>query len=156
MCKIKIWYHTILPTSVSFQTILIILTLILGGVFEILVRHFLDLVNHSFLPRQQFNLVNGLCYLHQEGVQYWTLPLEIIVIGGITAAIITFINRANRNQHSVDIERENTLIEGQQTRDSALIASIDSISENIEKLITQKENQNSNKGIRNGNKDIEV
>lgn len=69
------------------------------------------------------------------GVQWWTLPVEIAMFGGVVTAITTFIMRANRNQRSIDTRHE----EEQINTNRALTASLDRLSENIERLINDRQ-----------------
>ena len=159
MCKaeIKNWWQTILPTSVFFQTIVIFLTLVAGGIFDIGVRYFLDFFNHSFSP-WRICWAQGWSYLHdQQGVQIWAPPVVAFVFAVVVYVLVKFINRANRKQKSMDVERENTLQNAQRARDGALTASLDRLSANIERLIStshteiQDDNQKTNEATTQDN-----
>lgn len=99
------WINRLLPSSASFQAIIISLTLIFGGIFDILVGHILDFLNKSIKSIIPFIAYWGQawCYIHEvEGVQEWALVLEFIVMSGIAATIWYLINKANINQRKHD------------------------------------------------------
>uniref|UniRef100_A0A6M3L8T1 Uncharacterized protein n=1 Tax=viral metagenome TaxID=1070528 RepID=A0A6M3L8T1_9ZZZZ len=60
------------------------------------------------------------------------------MIGGAIAVIVSLINRANRNQQSQNILREKE----QAIEYRTITTSLDRLSDNIERLIEQKEQQN--------------